>query len=94
MRMVVAKTPVLPPPMERLSIHGTVTLMVCVNTKGKVYSATVIDGHPMARQAVLEAVQKWQFKPYRINGHLAGIAGDLKVNYDFRSPPQSAESPR
>ena len=94
MRMVIERTPVLPPSMERLSIHGTVTLRVCVNTKGKVYSASVIDGHPMARQAVLEAVQKWQFKPYRINGRLAGIAGDLKVDYDFRSPPQNTESPR
>jgi outer membrane biosynthesis protein TonB len=59
-----------------------------VNTKGKVISAAVVDGHPMARQAVLESVQKWQFKPLRIDGHLEDVLSDLKVDYDFRAPAQ------
>lgn len=88
MHLVVSRTPVVPPLMERLSIYGTVTLRVCVDTKGKVISAAVVDGHPMARQAVLESVQKWQFKPLRIDGHLEDVVSDLKVDYDFRAPAQ------
>lgn len=88
-RLVVRREPVTPPSMERLSIRGTITLRVCVNAEGKVFSAAVIDGNPMARQAVLEAVQKWQFKPYRHNGRLETVVADLCVDYDFRSLPQA-----
>jgi protein TonB len=87
MSLAVRKTPMMPPMVERLSISGTVTLRVCVNTEGRVSSATVIDGHPMAYQAVLDSVQKWRFKPYRLNGRVANVKGDLRMEYDFRSSP-------
>jgi len=73
--------------MERTSLHGTVTLRVCISKKGKVLSAAVIDGHPMAFQAVLDSVQKWTFEPYRIDGRTKLVTADLKVDYDFRLPP-------
>lgn len=92
MRLAVSKTPVTPPSMERLSIHGTVTLQVCVNSKGKVFSATVVDGHPMARQAVLEAVEKWRFQPYRRHGRAKDVFSRLTVDYDFRSPLRVTEA--
>lgn len=88
MSLAVKKTPIMPPMMERVSIAGTVTLRVCVNAKGKVTSATVIDGHPMASQAALDSVQKWRFKPYRLKGRTANIEGDLQMEYDFRSSQQ------
>jgi len=75
--------------MERLSLHGRVTLRVCVSKKGRVLSAAVIDGHPMARQAVLDSLQKWTFKPYRVNRRAEAVLADLEVDYDFRSPPQA-----
>jgi TonB family protein len=83
------RTPVLTPLMEHLSLHGRVTLRVCVSKKGKVLSASVIDGHPMARQAVLDSVQNWTFKPYRVNQQPEPVIADLEVDYDFRSPPQT-----
>jgi len=87
--LLVSRSPVLPPLMERLSLHGRVTLRVCVSKKGRVLSAAVIDGHPMARQAVLDSLQKWTFKPYRVNRRAEAVLADLEVDYDFRSPPQA-----
>jgi TonB family protein len=88
MSLAVKKTPIMPPMMDRVSIAGTVTLRVRVNTKGRVSSATVIDGHPMPYQAALDSVQKWRFKPYRLKGRIASIEGDLRMEYDFRSSPK------
>ena len=88
MSLAVKKTSMMSPMMERVSLAGTVTLRVCVNTKGRVTSATVIDGHPMAYQAALDSVQKWRFKPYRLKGRVANIEGDLQMEYDFRSSPK------
>ena len=88
MRLVVRKTSMIAPMMERTSIHGVVTLNLCVNTKGRVFSATVIGGHPMAYQSALDAVRNWRFKQYRLNGTPVNIEGDLQMEYDFRHPPQ------
>ena len=82
----------MPPMMELLSISGTVTLRVCVNTKGTVTSATVIDGHPMAYQAALDSVQKWRFKPYRLNGRVANVKGAIcewNTTFALRRSPRS-----
>ena len=88
MRLAVEKAPLIPPLMERLSIHGTVTLEVCVNTRGRVFSATVVEGHPMAYQAALDAVRKWRFRPYKSDGHSADVVGYLRMEYDFRASTQ------
>jgi outer membrane biosynthesis protein TonB len=79
--------------MERVMLHGVVSLRVCISQKGRVLSAAVIDGNPMAFQAVLDSVQKWIFKPYRADGCTQNVTADLKVDYDFRSPPHVGSDP-
>jgi len=74
-------------------IFGTRPHHLCVSKKGRVRSAAISEGHPMARQAVLDSVQKWTFKPYRVVGRAKNVAADLVVNYDFRPPPPSSGSP-
>jgi bla regulator protein blaR1 len=78
--------------MEKLSLHGKVAIRVCVNERGRVASIVVVDGHPMARQAVLESVKDWVFKPYLVNGKSKQVMADLEVGYDFRSPIPITES--
>ena len=85
MKLVVKRTPVEPPMMERLNLHGTVTVAVCVSGKGKVIAVAVIDGHPMAQGSVIESVRKWVFTPYNENGHAKIVEGVLNVAFDFRS---------
>ena len=71
--------------MERTSIHGVVTLRICVSKKGKATSISALDGNPMAVGAVIESVKDWKFKPYRVNGYVQNVVADLEVDYDFRS---------
>jgi outer membrane biosynthesis protein TonB len=93
MRLVATRKVITPPMMERLSLHGKVTLRVCVSKKGRVLSAAVVGGQPMAYQAVLDSVQKWTFKSYRVDGRARDVTGDLEVDYDFASPPPLNTAP-
>lgn len=93
MKLVATRKSVMPPMMERSSLHGKVTLRVCVSKRGRVLSAAIIEGHPMAYQAALDSVQKWTFKPYRVDGRATNVTGDLDVDYDFRSPPPLDTAP-
>ena len=85
-KLVAKRTPVEPPMMERLNIHGTVKVAVCVNRKGKAIALAVLDGHPMAQQSVIESVRKWVFTPYSKNGKAKMVEGVLDIAFDFRSP--------
>jgi protein TonB len=48
-------------------VSGTVFLTITIGKNGHVESARVISGHPMLRQAVLDAVRQWEYRPYLIN---------------------------
>ena len=89
MDLLISQKPVHAPMNEPSILHGTVTVRVCVSEIGRVVSAVIIDGHPMAQSAVLDSVRYWIFDPHLIGGHPKPVVADLKVDYDFRSPPQS-----
>lgn len=59
-------------------MKGTVTAEIKISTEGKVEYARVIQGHPLLRQAVIEAVRRWTFKPLIVKGKALRVAGTLK----------------
>jgi hypothetical protein len=89
MDLLITRKPIQAPMNERSGLHGTVTVRVCVTERGRVVSAAIIDGHPMAYSAVLDSVRDWVFDPFRVSGRPKPIVADLEVDYDFRSTPQS-----
>lgn len=89
MDLLITREPVHAPMNERSRSHGTVIVRVCVTKRGRVVSAVIIDGHPMAYSAVLDSVHHWTFDSYRIGGRPKTAVADLEVDYDFRSPPKA-----
>jgi TonB family protein len=58
--------PVYPPEARAQKIQGRVTLMVVVDTSGKVEDdIQVVDSIPMLDQAAIDAVHQWTFTPAR-----------------------------
>jgi TonB family protein len=57
-------------PAEALENHisGTVALHVTLSTEGGVKAFRVISGPASLRQSALDAVQKWTYRPYLLNG--------------------------
>ncbi len=63
-RKVKTKTaPVYPDIAKRMSIGGTVKVMVIVAPNGAVKSTKLVGGHPLLANAALDAVKKWRFEP-------------------------------
>jgi TonB family protein len=60
--------PIYPPIARAAGVSGTVTLEVEVDKMGCVNSVQVFSGPPMLRQATVDAVGRWIFKPYLSNG--------------------------
>jgi TonB family protein len=75
--------PTVPPLAKTLEIGGTVALDIIISPEGKVSSVTVLSGHPMLTPAFVDAVKKWEYKPFIQDGH--AIAVVTKVEWSVPS---------
>src|SRR5262245_52114072 len=60
-----------------LRLNGKVTVEVRVNERGLVEGVKVIQGHPLLRGSVLEAVRSWKFRPFVSHSTPIGAVGRL-----------------
>jgi outer membrane biosynthesis protein TonB len=72
-----APDPKLP---SSLRAGGKITINIIVDTDGHVKCTQALNGHPILRKAVAEAVQNWTFKrfsagdkPVAVSGHLSFV---------------------
>ena len=54
--------PVYPDIARRMSITGTVKVLVVVAPNGSLKSSKVVGGHPLLVNAALDALKKWRFE--------------------------------
>jgi periplasmic protein TonB len=74
-------TPIYPPIAKEKKIEGTVVLHVSISTEGVVEEVTPISGPEELRDAAVEAVKTWRYKPYLLNGKAVEV--DSQVNVQF-----------
>lgn len=73
--------PVYPAIAKMARVQGSVVLDVVIGTDGRVQNAAVIEGVAMLRQAALDAVSQWVYKPYLLNGQPTSVATNVEVNF-------------
>lgn len=57
------------PPLARVAgIQGNVVLKVLIGKDGRIKELTLVSGPPMLAPASVKAVEKWEYKPYLLNG--------------------------
>lgn len=56
-------SPTYPELARRMSIRGTVKVIVVVSPNGNLKDAKVVGGNPVLVNAALDAVKKWKFEP-------------------------------
>ena len=61
-----------------LRLRSTVTVEIKIDAEGKVEGARVIQGHPLLRQAVIEALREWMFEPMVVRDRVLRVVGRLK----------------
>jgi TonB family protein len=55
--------PTYPELARRMSVKGSVKLMVTIAANGKVKTTKVVGGHPLLVSASEDAIRRWKFEP-------------------------------
>jgi TonB family protein len=60
--------PVYPSEARQLHVQGTVVLNATINEQGQMEDVKLVSGSPLLVQAAMDAVRKWRYSPYLLNG--------------------------
>lgn len=61
--------------------QGAVVLHAIIGADGRVAKLTVVAGPAMLRDAAVEAVRQWVYKPYLLNGQPVSVDTTVVVNF-------------
>lgn len=75
--------PSYPPQAIRMRIQGAVTLEAKVGKDGSIADVKQISGNASLGQSAMEAVRKWKYKPYLLNGQPVEIWTQVTVNFQL-----------
>jgi TonB family protein len=76
--------PRYPEKARNMKLAGEVVITADVDAQGNVTKAVVDRGHPLLRDAAVEAVMRWHFKPASLKG--VDIPSQCKVSVVFTTP--------
>ena len=76
----ISKTPPVYPRFARdARVDGTVVLHATISKAGTISNVSVISGPQMLRQAALDAVKTWRYKPYLLNNEPVEVETSVNV---------------
>jgi protein TonB len=73
--------PAYPYMARQLGISGLVMMSVTIGKEGSVSSVRVTAGAMQLRQAAVDAVKQWRYKPAMLNGQPIESSAEVKVNF-------------
>jgi TonB family protein len=79
-----SRVAVYPEDARTRGIEGTVEVEAVISRTGAVEYARAVSGDPHLRSAAEEAVMKWRYKPYTINGTPVQAVTQVRVNFRLR----------
>jgi len=80
--MILTKVdPVYPAEAKAAHVQGAVILHAIISKTGTVEKLEVISGNGMLVNAARDAVSKWTYKPYMLNGQPVEVETSITVNY-------------
>ena len=83
-KLISGPAPAYPKLAGLIHMEGQVTLQAVVGRDGKVVATHVLQGHRLLRGAALDAVRRWRYRPYLVNGQPADVATIVTVNFRRR----------
>ncbi|HEY6403062.1 MAG TPA: energy transducer TonB [Blastocatellia bacterium] len=85
--------PAYPAIAKAANASGPVNLEILVSETGEVIEAQVVSGHPLLRDAALQAARGWVFKPTMVSGMAVKARGILSFDFALTDDPASALHP-
>jgi TonB family protein len=80
-KLVYQESPVYPAIAKSARIQGTVELAALIGPDGHVQQLTVTSGHPLLRQAALDAVKQWVYQPTLLNEKPVSVSTAVDVTF-------------
>ncbi len=77
--------PKYPQNARRFNATGMVEVRVIISITGRVTKAIAIKGHPLLRDAAVEAARRWEFEPTLVGG--TPVETELVLTFEFAAPP-------
>ena len=71
--------PQYPATVRALRIQGVVVLQATISKNGSIENLRVVSGPPLLRQAAIDAVQTWRYRPYLLNGDPVEVETTINV---------------
>lgn len=72
--------PSLPPEAKSQGVSGPVRVEVVLSKNVYLAKAQVLEGNPLLRQAALDALRQWQFKPYQQDRTPIDVRSEIIIN--------------
>jgi TonB family protein len=79
--------PSYPAVAKAAGVEGSVQVTISVNENGEVTNAQAVNGHPLLREAAVEAGRQWKFKQTEVNGKTVPVQGTLTFNFTLAGGP-------
>ena len=73
--------PVYPAIAQAAHITGVVVLRAIISKKGTIENLSVESGSQMLRQAALDGVRNWRYRPFLLNGEPTDVDTTITVNF-------------
>ena len=75
--------PQYPPLARTMRLSGTVVLAATIAKDGTIANLRVVSGPAMLQQAALEAVSRWRYRPYLLNGEPVDVETSVNVIFSL-----------
>jgi protein TonB len=75
--------PVYPPIAKAAHVQGAVILHAIISKQGTIENLQVVSGPPMLTGSAMDAVRRWRYKPYLLNGEPTEVDTTITVNFTF-----------
>jgi|GEM_PF-1033595 len=82
--------PVYPAEAKAAHVQGAVILHAIISKEGTIEKLEVVSGPTMLVNSARDAVSKWTYKPYLLNGQPVEVETSITVNYTFGTPTNVA----
>ena len=75
--------PVYPAIAKAAHVSGTVEIQATISKTGTIQDMHIVSGPVMLRQAALDAVRTWRYKPYRLNNEPTEVQTTINVIFSL-----------
>jgi len=62
-------------------IQGDVVLQATIDTKGNLVDIKIVQGDPILVKASVDAIKKWKYRPYILNGEPVDVDTTIKIQF-------------